>query len=187
MEHLITMIVLVPGPHLLALSRRYPQIRTTASGTTSGITSINPSAPAPVRREVTRLPRVFSHSPTLEQPSPHAENDVAIQSPPNMPINVQPPIPEVDFPYERQSPYDNVTAIVDAAARNLRRTPPAKTSNTQLRPNTSSQRKAQPLFTTYLPNTLTDYITPERKMSKQSDAKRIKKVSAQKRKMQNQK
>ena len=86
--------------------------RTTASGTTSRITSINPSAPAPVRCEVTRSPPVFSHSPTLEQPSPHAENDVAIQSPPNTPINVQPLIPEDDFPYDRQSPYDNVTAIV---------------------------------------------------------------------------
>ena len=130
---------------------------------------------------------MFSHSPTLEQPSPHAENDVAIQSPPNTPINVQPLIPEDDFPYERQSPYDNLTAIVDAAARNLRRTPAAKTSNMQLRPNTSSQRKAQPLFTTYLPNTLTEYNSPERKMCKQSDAKRIKKVSAQTRKMPYQK
>ena len=78
-------------------------------------------------------------------------------------------------------------AIVDAADRNLRRTPPAKTSNMQLRPNTTSQKKAQPLFTTYLPNTLAEYISPERKMSKQSDAKRIKKVSAQKRKMPYQK
>ena len=72
--------------------------RTTASGTTSRNTSIKPSPP--VRREVTRSPPVFSHSPTLEQPSPHAENDVAIQSPPNTPISVQPVIPEDDFPYE---------------------------------------------------------------------------------------
>ena len=153
--------------------------RTTASGTTSRITPINPSAP--VRREVTRSPPVFSRSPTLEQPSPHAENDVAIQSPPITPIDIQPLIPDNDLLYERPSPRDNVTAIVDAAARNLRRTPPANTSNMQLRPHTSSQRKAQPLFKTYLPNILTDYNSPERKMSKQSDAKRIK-VSAQKRK-----
>ena len=53
--------------------------RTTTSITTSKNTPITSSAPA--RREVTRSPPVFSRSPTLEEPSPHTKNDVAIQSP----------------------------------------------------------------------------------------------------------
>ena len=56
---------------------------------------------------------------------------------------------------------------MDAAARSLRRTPPANTSNMQLRPNTSSQRKAKPLFKSYLPDIVTNYNSPERKTEKQ--------------------
>ena len=109
--------------------------RTTASTKPSRFTPLISSVPT--RREVTRSRPVFSPSPTLEQPSPHPRNDVAIQSPTTPQIEKQPLIPENDFPHERQSPCNNVTEIVDAAARNLRRTPPANTSNMQLRPNTS--------------------------------------------------
>ena len=142
--------------------------RTTASITPSRITPLISSVPT--RREVTRSPPVFSPSPTLEQPSPHPRNDVAKQSPVTPQIEIQPLIPENDFLQERQSPGDNVTELVDAAARNLRRTP-ANTSNMQLRPNTSSQRKAQPLFTSYLPDIVTSYNSPERKPQKQSGTK----------------
>ena len=140
--------------------------RTTASVTTSGIKPITSSAPA--RREVTRSLPVFSRSPTLEQPSPQARNDAAIQSPTTLQIDVRPLIPENDFLNERHSPRDNVAEIVDAAARDFRRTPPANTSTMQLRPNTSSQRKAQPLFTSYLLDIVTSYNSPERKTQKQS-------------------
>ena len=118
-----------------------------------------------MRREVTRSPPVLSRSLASEQPSPHTRNDVAIQSPQ---IDIQPLIPEIDFLHERLSPRDNITEIADAAAGNLRRTPPANTSTMQLRPNTSSQRKAQPLFTSYLPDIVTSYNSPERKNQKQS-------------------
>ena len=143
--------------------------RTTASVTTSRITAITSSVPA--RREVMRSPPVFPRAPTLEQPSPYTRNYVAIQSPTTPQIGIQPLIPENDFLYERQSPGDNVTEIVDAAARNLRRTPLANTSTMQLRPNTSSERKAQPLFTTNLPDIVTSYNSPERKTQKQSGTK----------------
>ena len=158
--------------------------RTTASITPSIITPLISSAPT--RREVTRSPPVSPRSPASEQPRPPARTDVATYSPTTLQIDIQPLLPENDFLHERQSPRDNVTEIVDAAARNLRRTPPANTSNMQLGPNTSSQRKAHPLFTTYLPDILTDYISPEREISKQSAAKRIK-VSTQKRKTYHQK
>ena len=140
--------------------------RTAASITTSRITPITSSAPT--RREVMRSRPVFPRSPVLEQPSPHTRNDVAIQSPTTPQIDIQPLIPENAFLHERQSPGDNVTEIVEAAARSLRRTPPANTSNMQLRPNTSSQRKAQPLFTSYLPDIVTSYNSPQRKIEKQS-------------------
>ena len=92
--------------------------RTTAS---SKISKIVPSiSSAPVRREVTRSPSVFSQSLALEQPSPHTQNDVAIQSPKNLPNDIQPLISENAFLHGRQSPRDNVMEIVDAAARNLR-------------------------------------------------------------------
>ena len=109
--------------------------RTTAATTTSRITPITSSVPT--RREVMRSPPVFSRSPVLEQPSPHTRNDVAIPSPTTPQIDVKPLIPENAFLNDRQLPRDNVTEIVDAAARNLRRTPPANMSNMQLRPNTS--------------------------------------------------
>ena len=66
--------------------------RTTASVTTSRITPI--TLPAPTSREVIRSPPVFSSSPTLEQPSPHARNDVPIQSPTTLQIDIQPLMPE---------------------------------------------------------------------------------------------
>ena len=113
--------------------------RTTASITPSRITPLISSAPT--RREVTRSPSMFSRSPILAQSSPHAETDAAIQSPTTLQLDIQPLMPDNDFLHERQSPPDNVTEIVDAAARSLRRTPPANTSNMQLRPNTSSQKK----------------------------------------------
>ena len=138
--------------------------RSTASITTNRITAI--TSPTTVRREVTRSPPVFSRSPASEKPSPHTRNDVAIQPPTTPQIDKQPLIPENAFLHERQSPGDKVTEIVDAAARNLRRTPPANTSTMQLRPNTSSQRKAQPLFTSYLPDIATSYNSPERKTQK---------------------
>ena len=153
--------------------------RTTASSKTTKITPLISSAPA--RREVTRSPPVFSRSSTLEQPCPQTGHDVAIQSPPITPIHIQPLIPENDFLYRGQSPRDNVTEIVDAAARNLRRTPPANTSNMQLRPNTLSQRKARLLFTTYLPEKLTDYNSPERKT--QSQAQKLIKLLQQNEKL----
>ena len=158
--------------------------RTTASTTPSRITPLISSVPT--SREVTRSPPVFSPSPTLELHSPHTRNDVPIQSPITPQIEIQPLIPANDFLHERQSPGDNVTEIVDAEARNLRRTPPANTSNMQLRPNTSSQRKAQPLFTSYLPDILTSYNSPERKPQKQSGTK-ISKTPAGKRKTHHQK
>ena len=158
--------------------------RSTASVTTSRITPITPSAP--VRREVTRSPPVFSRSPASEQPSPRTRYDVAIQSPTTPQSDIQPLIPENAFLHERQSPGDNVTEIVDAAATNLRRTLPANTSTMQLRPNTSSQRKAQPLFTSYLPDIVTNYNSPERKTQKQSGTK-FNKTPAGKRKTQHQK
>ena len=103
--------------------------RPTASITTSRITPI--TSPTPVRREVTRSPPVFSRSTASEQPSPHTKNDVAIQSPTIPQIDIQPLIPDNYFLHERQSPCDNVTEIMDAAARNLRGTPPANTSTMQ--------------------------------------------------------
>ena len=138
--------------------------RSTASITTSRITPI--TSPTPVRREVTRSPPLFSRSPASEQPSPHTRNDVAIQSPTTPQIDIQPLIPENDFLHERLSPCDNVTEILDAAAENLRKTPPANTSTMQLRPTTSSQRKAQRLFRSYLPDIVTSYNSPERKTKK---------------------
>ena len=80
----------------------------------------------------------------------------------------------------------HATEIVDAAARNLRRPPPANTSKMQLRPNTSSQRKAQPLFTSYLPDIVTSYNSPDRKTQKQSGIK-LKETPSQKRKTHHQK
>ena len=74
----------------------------------------------------------------IEQPSSHTENDVAIQPPTTLQIDLSPLIPENVFFQERQSPRNNVTEMVDAAARNLRRTPPANTSQMQIRPNASS-------------------------------------------------
>ena len=138
--------------------------RTTASNTPNRITPLILSVPT--KREITRSPPVFSLSPTLEQPSPHPRKDVATQSLTTPQIEIQHLIPENDFPHERQSPRDNVTEIVEAAARNLRRTPPANTSNMQLRRNTSSQRNAQPLFTSYLPVIVKNYNSPERKTQK---------------------
>ena len=158
--------------------------RPTASISTSKLKPNNSSAL--IRREVTRSPPVFSQTPTLERHSPHARNDFAIQSPNTPPIDIPALIPGNAFLLERQSPRDNVTEIVDAAARNLRRTPHSSTSKMQLQLNTSSQGKTQPLLTSYLPDILTDYNSPEEKVSKQSDAKRIK-SSAQKRKSSHQK
>ena len=143
--------------------------RTTASSKTSRITPKTSSVPA--RLEVTRSTLVFSRSPASEQPSPHTRNDVAIQSPTTPQFDIQPLIPENAFPHERQSPHDNVTEMVDAAARNFRRTPPANVSNMQLRPTTSSQRKAQPLFASDLPDKLTEFNSPERIVQKQSGSK----------------
>ena len=128
---------------------------------------------ASASRDVTRSPPVFSQSPTLEQPSPHTGNDVAIQSPTTLQTDTQPLLPENAFLHERQSPRGNVTEIVDAAARNFRRTPPENTSKMQLPPNTSSKRKAQPLFTSYLSDIVTSYNSPERETEKQSRTKSI--------------
>ena len=94
-----------------------------------------------------------------------------MQSPTPLQLDIQPLIHENAFLHERQSPGDKVTEIVDAAARNLRRTPPANTSTMQLRPNTCSQRKAQPLFPSYLPDIIARYNSPERKTQKQSRTK----------------
>ena len=143
--------------------------RTTASITRSRITAI--TSPTPLRRELTRSPPVFLRVPASEQPSPHTRSDVAIQLPTTLHHDIQPLIPENALLHERQSPRDNVQEIVDAAARNLRRTPPANTSTMQLRPNTSAQRKTQPLFTSYLPDILTGYNSPERKAQKQLGTK----------------
>ena len=103
--------------------------RTTASSTTNGIIQITSSAPA--RGEITRSPPVLSRLPTLQQPRPHAGDDVAIQSPTTLQSDMQSLIPENASLHERQSPRDNVTEVVDAASRNLRRTPPANTSKMQ--------------------------------------------------------
>ena len=158
--------------------------RTTASIAPSRITPLISSAPT--RREVTRSPLVFLPSPKLELTSPHTRNDAAIQPPITPQIDIQPLIPENAFLHERQSPGDNVTEILDSAARSLRRTPPANTSNIQLRPNTFSQRKAQPLFTSYLPDIVTKYNSPEPKPQKQS-ATKFSKTPAGKRKTHHQK
>ena len=133
--------------------------RTTPSIPTSNYTKITSSAP--VRREVRRSPPVFSQS--LEQPIPHKGKGVAIQSPTIPPIDKQPLIRHIAPLHQRQSPGDNVDEIVEATARNLRRTPPANTSKMQLRPNTSTQRKAQPIFTSYLPDIVKGYNSPDRK------------------------
>ena len=62
---------------------------------------------------------MFSQSSTLEQRSPYTRHDVAKQSRTIAPIDMQPLIPENAFLHERQPLSDNVTEIVDAAARNL--------------------------------------------------------------------
>ena len=173
----------LPAP--FSISTPIPAVgRTTAPVSTCRITPITSSAPA--RCEVARSPPVFSLSPTLEQPSPHTRNDVEIHSTITPQIDIKPIIPENAFLHGRQSPGDNVTEIVDAAARNLRRTPAANTSTMQLRPNTSSQRKAQPLFTTNLRDIITSYNSPERKTQKQSGTK-INKTPTGKRKTHHQK
>ena len=128
--------------------------RTTTSITTSESTAVTSSAPA--RREITRSPPVFSLSPALEQTSSHIKNEVAIQSPTTLQIDTQPLIPENTLLHGRQSPRDNVTEVVDAAARNLRRTPPASTFTMQLRPSTSAQGRTQRQVTSYLPDIITD-------------------------------
>ena len=174
---------LLPAPS--SIFKPIPTVgRTTASFTPSRITPLISSVPA--KREVTRSPPVFSPSPTLEQPSPHTRNDVVIQSPTTPQIDIQLLIPEKAFPHERQSPGDNITEIVEAAARSHRRTPPANTSTMQLRPNTSSQRKTQPLFTSYLPDIVRSFNSPERKTQKKSGTK-VNKTPAGKRKTQHQK
>ena len=173
-------------PALSSIFTPIPAVgRTTTSSTPSRITPLIASAPA--RRERAISPPVFSRSPTQEQHSPHTENDVAIQSPTTPQIDIPPLIPENAFPHERQSPRDNVTAIVDAAARNLRRTPPANASKMQLRPNTSSQREAQPLFTSDLSDTLTEYNSPKRTVQKQSGSKFRKTPSGKRKKTHHQK
>ena len=129
---------------------------------------------------------MFSRSPTLEQPRPSAGTDVAIQSPTTLQIDIQPLIHEDASLLERQSPCDNIMEIVDAAARNLRRTLPANTSKMQSRPNTSSQRKTQPLFTSYLPDIVKTYKSPERRTQKQLGTK-FNKIPTGKRKTHNQK
>ena len=158
--------------------------RSTASITTSRITTI--TSPTPVKPEVTRSPPASSRSPASEQLSPHRTNDVVIQSSPITPMDIQSLIPENEFLHERQSPRDNVTEIVDAADRNVRRTLPANTSTMQLRPNTSSQRKAQSLFTSNLPDIVPSYNTPERRMQKKSGTK-FSKTPSGKRKTHSQK
>ena len=60
---------------------------------------------------------------------------------------------------------------MDAAVKRLTRTSRANTSTMHLRPNTPTQRKAQPLFTSYLPDIPTDSNSPERKIQKQSGLK----------------
>ena len=127
---------------------------------------------------------MLRQSPTLEQPSPHTGNDVATQSPTTLQIDIQPLIAENAFLHESQSARKNVTEIVDAAAGNFRTTPPAKTSTMQLRPNTSAQRRAQPLFTSYFPDVVTSHT--ERKTQKQSGTK-FKKTPTEKRKTHHQK
>ena len=129
---------------------------------------------------------MFSRPPVPEQPGPHIRTDVAVQSPNTPQLDIQALMPENAFLHERQSPGNNVIEIVDAAARNLRRTPPADTSTMQLRPNTSSQREAQPLFTSYLPDIITSYNSPERKTQKQSGTK-VNKTPAGKRRTHHQK
>ena len=94
-----------------------------------------------------RLPPVFSQSPTLEQHSPQTKKDVAIQSQTTVQIDIQPLIPENAFLHVRQSPRDNVTEFLEAAAENVRKTPPENTFQKQLPPIMSSQREAQPLYT----------------------------------------
>ena len=153
-------------PASSSISTPQPAVgRTPALITKSRTSPITP--PASANSDVTQSPPVFSRSPALEQTNPHTGHDVEIQSPTTLPIDIQPLIPENDFLHERQSPRDNVTEIVDAAARNLRRTPPANTSNKQLRPNTSTQRKAHPLSTSFLSDIVTSYSSPERKTQKQ--------------------
>ena len=163
---------------------------TRAVGQTAASIKTSKNAPlissAPVRGGVTRSPPVSSRSPTVEQSSPHIRNDVAIQSPTTHHIDIQPLIPENAFLHERQSPRDNVAEIVDAAAKNLKRTPPANTSTIQLRPKTSTQRQKQPFFTSHLPDIVTSYNSPERKTQKQSGTK-FSKTPSGKRKTHHQK
>ena len=154
--------------------------RTAASTRTSRITPITSSSTA--RREVTISPPVVSQLPPLEQLSPNTRNDVAIPSPTTPHIDKQPLIPENAFLYEKQSPRDNVTEIVDAAARDLRGTPRANTSQMQLRPKTSSHGKSQPLFTSYLLDIVTSCNSPERETQKQSGTQ-FKKTPKGKRKL----
>ena len=65
---------------------------------------------------------------------------------------------------------------MDAAARNFRRTPPANTSTMQLRPNTSAQRRAQPLSSSYFSDILTDNNSPEREKSQNTRMRHVKKA-----------
>ena len=114
---------------------------------------------------------MFSRSPTQEPYSPFRDNDVAITPPVTTKFNIQPLIPYNVVLHERQSPRKNVTGTVEAAARTLRRAPLGNTSTRLLRPNTSTQGKAQWLFTSYLPDIVTGYKFPETKIQKQSGTK----------------
>ena len=83
---------------------------------------------AATKREAKRSPLVFLQSPAPEQPCLHREIDVAIQSLSTLQIDIQPLIPGNAFLHKKQPQRENITEIVDAAARNLRRTTPANTS-----------------------------------------------------------
>ena len=158
--------------------------RTTASVPTSEISPITSSAPA--RRELGRSPPVFSGSSALEQPSPHTGNDVATQSQTIPPIDKQPLNPDTDFGQKRQSPLNNVTEILDVEARNHRRTLPANTSKMQVRPNTSTHRKSEPLLMSYLPDIVTKNNSPFKKTQKQISTK-FNRTNPQKQKTHHQK
>ena len=127
-------------------------------------------------REVTRSPPIFSRSPALEHPISHTGNDVAIQSPTIPEIDLHLLIPNTAFLHEGQSPRNRNSETVDAATRHLR-TPPA---------NTSTQRKAQPIFTSYFPDIVTGYNSPRRKTQQQSGTK-LNRTPSHKRKIHHQK
>ena len=134
--------------------------RTTTTAPTSEITPITSAAAI---REVTGSPSVFTRSLAPEPPYRFTATDVAPTIPSSPETEIQPLLPDKASLHEKQSLQDNITENVDAAARNLRKTPLANTSTVQLGTNTSAQRKPQQLSQPCFPDKVISFESPQRK------------------------